>query len=152
MSYAEKAKEIFMSGCNCSQSVFLAFSEMFGIDETLAKKISIGLGGGVGRMREICGAVSGGAMVLGAIYGGEDGMDRGNAYTKIQQFANKYKEQNGSIICREILGISIDKKESPIPEARTEQYYKARPCAGKIYEAAEIIEKILKEDGILKTD
>lgn len=145
MSYADKAKEIFKTGCNCSQAVFAAFSDVLGIDETMAKRVSVGLGGGVGRMREVCGAVSGGAMVLGMIYGGENGEDKGSAYAKVQDFANEFKKESGSIICREILALDKEKKETPKPDERTEQYYKVRPCADKVYDAAKIIEQMIAQ-------
>ncbi|MCM1363521.1 MAG: C-GCAxxG-C-C family protein [Faecalibacterium sp.] len=141
MSRADKAKEYFLSGCNCSQSVLIAFADIIGIDELTAKRLSIGLGGGVGRMREVCGAVSASAMVLGALYSGENASDRATSYTKIQQFADTFKAESGSIICRELLGLDKTAKQSPIPEARTEEYYKVRPCAEKIYEAARILEE-----------
>lgn len=142
MSYAEKARDLFLSGCNCSQAVFAAFSDRLGMDEETAKRISIGLGGGVGRMREVCGAVSGAAMVLGAVYGGEDASDKATAYAKVQEFAAQFKAQEGSIICREILALDAKKKETPQPDERTAEYYKARPCAQKVYAAAEIVQRM----------
>ena len=111
----------------------------------MAKRVSVGLGGGVGRMREVCGAVSGGAMVLGMIYGGENGEDKGSAYAKVQDFANEFKKESGSIICREILALDKEKKETPKPDERTEQYYKVRPCADKVYDAAKIIEQMIAQ-------
>lgn len=144
MSYAEKAVEIFKEGYNCSQAVLAAFSDIIGIDEETAKKISIGLGGGVGRMREVCGAVSAAAMVLGYVYGGNNGEDKKGAYEKVQQFAEEFKKDNNSIICREILGVDKNKKETATPDARTAEYYRVRPCADKVYEAARIVEEMLK--------
>ncbi|MBQ8028244.1 MAG: C_GCAxxG_C_C family protein [Clostridia bacterium] len=144
MGYAEKAREIFMTGFNCSQAVFAAFSDVVEMDETMAKKISIGLGGGVGRLREVCGAVSGAAMVLGALSGGEEGENKAAAYAEVQKMAEDFKKENGSIICREILGIDKAKKEGTTPEERTQQYYKSRPCADKVYSAAKIVEEYLK--------
>ena len=145
MGYAEKAVEIFKEGYNCSQAVFAAFSDVLGIDELTARKMAIGLGGGVGRMREVCGAVSGAAMVLGAVYGGDDAEDKQGAYEKVQAFAEEFKKDNGSVICREILGIDKAKKETATPDKRTTEYYKSRPCADKVYEAAKIVEEMLKE-------
>lgn len=145
MGYAEKAVEIFKEGYNCSQAVFAAFSDVLGIDELTARKMAIGLGGGVGRMREVCGAVSGAAMVLGAVYGGDGAEDKQGAYEKVQAFAGKFKKDNGSVICREILGIDKAKKETATPDKRTTEYYKSRPCADKVYEAAKIVEEMLKE-------
>lgn len=152
MTYTDKAREIFMTGCNCSQAVFAAFSDVLGIDEVTAKKISVGLGGGVGRLREVCGAVSGAAMVLGAVFGGDEGENKAAAYEKVQKMAADFKTENGSVICREILGIDKAKKESATPDARTEEYYKSRPCADKVYEAARLVEKILREEKVLPED
>lgn len=146
MSYADKAKRIFEEGYNCSQAVFSVFSDVMNIDEETAKRISIGLGGGVGRMREVCGAVSGAAMVLGYVYGGETAEDKKGAYEKVQKFAEEFKKDNGSIICREILGLDKTKKETATPEARTTEYYRVRPCSEKVYEAARIVEEMLKNE------
>lgn len=143
MSYAQKAKELFLGGLNCSQAVFTAFSSVIGLDEETAKKVSIGLGGGVGRMREVCGAVSGAAMVLGAIYGGEMGEDRASAYKKVQAFAEAFKKEKGFIVCRQLLELDENVKETSVPEARTPQYYTKRPCAKLVYTAAEIVEKMI---------
>lgn len=145
MTYADKAKRIFEEGCNCSQAVVAAFSDVTGIDEEASKRISIGLGGGVGRLREVCGAVSGAAMVLGYVYGGENGEDKKTAYERVQAFSEEFKKDNGSIICREILGLDKSKKETATPDARTAEYYRVRPCAEKVYEAARIVEEMLKD-------
>ena len=91
MTHAEKAKELFLSGCNCSQSVFCAWADELGFDEKTAMKLSCGFGGGVGRLREICGAVSGAAMVLSMRFSGEDGRDRASVYGMIQDFANRFQ-------------------------------------------------------------
>ena len=96
-------------------------------------------------MREVCGAVSGAAMVLGAVYGGDGAEDKQGAYEKVQAFAEEFKKDNGSVICREILGIDKAKKETATPDKRTTEYYKSRPCADKVYEAAKIVEEMLKE-------
>ncbi|MCM1544470.1 MAG: C-GCAxxG-C-C family protein [Ruminococcus sp.] len=143
MSRAENAKANFFNGYNCSQAVVVAFADLLEIDEITAKKMSMGLGGGMGRLREVCGAVSGAAMVLGALYGGEDASDKASAYAKIQQFAEKFKEKNGTIICRELLGLDKNIKQSPIPEERSKEYYEKRPCPQKVYEAAQILEEMI---------
>ncbi|MGN0469267.1 MAG: C-GCAxxG-C-C family protein [Acutalibacteraceae bacterium] len=146
MDHVQRAKALFMSGLNCSQAVFLAFSDELGIDETTAKRISIGLGGGVGRMREICGAVSGAAMVLGAVYGGRDGTNKAGAYGKIKLFAEKFKEKNKYIVCRELRGFDRDLKESSVPDDRTKEYYQTRPCVQLVCDAASIVQDILSEN------
>lgn len=135
------AEDLFSQGFACSQSVFAAFSDMFGIDRDTALKISAGLGGGVGRMREVCGVVTSASMVLGLTYGATDGTDReskANTYAKVREFADKLREKEGTIICRELLG--LDKaEESHIPRERTKQYYAERPCKRLTAEAAEIL-------------
>lgn len=145
MTRAEKARENFFNGYNCSQAVFVAFADLVGLDELTAKRVSMGFGGGMGRLREVCGAVSGAAMVLGALYGGDDASDRASAYAKIQQFAAAFKEKNNTIICRELLGLDKNAKQSPIPDARSSEYYKTRPCPDKVYEAAQILEEMLEQ-------
>ena len=145
LSYAEKAVDIFMKGCNCSQAVFAAFADKLGIDEKTALGISCGLGGGVGRMREVCGAVSGASMVLGMLYSGEDHMDKHSAYEKVREFADKFRNENGSIICRELLEIRENAKESAVPSERTNEFYKSRPCAKLVCDAARIVEEMIDE-------
>ncbi len=145
--YAEKARKLFCSGYNCSQSVFAAFAEDLGLDTQTALKLSSSFGGGMGRMREVCGAVSGMFMVAGLLYGYDSPIaqdDKARHYKFIQGLAEEFKKRNGtnSIICRELLGISV-KTESYIPEKRTETYYKKRPCADIVSDAAEIISKYM---------
>ena len=99
MTHEEKAEELFRSGMNCSQSVFCAFADELGMDAYTAAKVSCGLGGGVGRMREVCGAVTGAALVLGMRHG----PDKVATYPHVQAFAEKFKAECGSIVCRELL-------------------------------------------------
>lgn len=143
MTKEEKTIELFNSGCNCSQAVFLAFAQDFGIDEKTAKSVTVGLGGGVGRMREVCGAVSASAMILGMKYG-EDGNNKGAAYEKIQEFAERFKKESGSIICAERLGLRETVHKDPVPEERTSEYYKKRPCSAICGDAARILDEMLK--------
>lgn len=144
--YSEKAYDLFMQGLNCSQAVFVAFCDLIGIDEVTAKKLSVGLGGGVGRMREVCGAVSGAAMVLGYVFGGEDGTDKTQAYKVIKQFGEMFKERNGSVVCRELRGLDKSLKEGYVPDERTEEYYKVRPCKSLVKDAAEMVVEILRDE------
>lgn len=149
MSEKERAIELFHEGYNCSQSVFVAFCHRFGLDEETAKKISAGLGGGLGRMREVCGAVSGAAMVIGSICAGVDGKDNNSKqknYELVREFADRFKGKNGSIICRELLGLDIKMEKSAEPEKRTSEYYKKRPCVELVADAAEILEQLIKEN------
>ena len=132
MQKAQKAKDFFMQGYNCSQSVLAAWCEEVGLDMQTALKISSGFGAGMGRMREVCGAVTGAFMVLSLRYGSTDPKNpkaKGETYELIQKFAKRFKEENNfdSIICREMLGLNGASK--PQPEARTTEYYKKRPCA-----------------------
>lgn len=144
--YTDRAVELFKSGFNCSQAVFAAFADKIGMPEETALRVSAGLGGGVGRMREVCGAVCGAAMLAGMIYGATEGSDRAakaKTYEKVQEVAAEFRKTNRSIVCRELLGLSVGENSAPIPEARTESYYKKRPCAKQIEDAARAAEKIL---------
>ena len=142
---ADKAVQLFKEGYNCSQSVFAAFADKYGIDQELALRLSASFGGGMGRMREVCGAVSGMLLAAGLETGAVDGSDReGKAanYKEVQTLADLFREENGSIICRELLGLEQkDGRTPPVPEKRTEEYYKKRPCVELVRCAAEILEK-----------
>ena len=149
MKRSQKAKELFESGYNCSQAVLLAFADMFGMDFETAQKISATFGGGMGRMREVCGAVSGMLMVLGLAtneYAPSDTAKKAEQYKAVQQLANEFRKKNGSIICRDLLGLtkSGEKISVPTPSERTDEYYKKRPCALLVQDAAEIIENYLE--------
>lgn len=145
MTRPEKAKQLFMSGYNCSQSVVGAFIDDFAIDFDTAMKLSSSFGGGMGRMREVCGAVSGAFMIAGLKCGYCDPCDKAAKsahYALIQKIAADFKQQNGSIICRELLeGVGCNGKcQGSVPEDRTAAYYKKRPCAELVYIAAKIVE------------
>ncbi|MEE1065423.1 MAG: C-GCAxxG-C-C family protein [Acutalibacteraceae bacterium] len=145
-SRVEKAVELFKSGFNCSQAVFAAFAPEFGMDEETALKASAGLGGGVGRSREVCGAVCGAAMVVGLKYGatkGEDAESKAKCYEVVQEIIAEFRKTNPTIICRELLALNEGTFTDPKPEARTEQYYKKRPCVQLVEDAASAVEKIL---------
>lgn len=145
---ADKARALFKMGYNCSQAVLGAFADDLGIDFDTAMKLSSSFGGGMGRMREVCGAVSGMFMVAGIKYGydnPEATLEKSEHYARIQELAKSFKEKNTSIICRELLGIRT-KTDSPTPEKRTDEYYKARPCADMVADAAEIIDDYIKSN------
>lgn len=146
MSYhSQRAVELFKQGFNCSQAVFAAFCDEFGMDEKTALRVSAGLGGGVGRMREVCGTVSGAAMVVGMLYGateGEDKQSKAHTYEIVQQIAAEFLKNNPSVVCRELLGTG-DKKYSAQPEERTVEYYKKRPCVQLVEGSAKAVDKIL---------
>lgn len=140
MSKSDKAKQLFMSGYNCAQAVAAAFAEEMNMDEALVKRLTTGFGGGVGRMREVCGTISAMAFVISALYDGE----KGDIYAIVQENAGRFKEENGSVVCRELLGLDIKGADSPVPEKRTQQYYKKRPCAELVAMSAEILEDYIK--------
>lgn len=147
MSKADKAKELFEGGCNCCQAVFCAFLDENKMSMEDALRLSAGFGGGFGRLREVCGAVSGMTMVLSEKFASADPNNHEEKmalYKLIQEAAGKFREENGSVICRELLGLS-EEISSPVPEKRTTEYYKKRPCAELVHCAASIAEKYLKE-------
>ncbi len=137
--YSDRAVELFMEGKNCSQAVFAAFAPDLGLPEETALAVSIGLGGGVGRMREVCGAVSGSAMLVGLRF---PELDKAAAYEKVRMIIEEFKKTNHSIVCKELLGLSKAEKSS-VPEARTAEYYQKRPCVKIVEDAALATEKIL---------
>ena len=152
MTRKEKAMQSFLDGYNCSQCMMLAFEDLLTIDIETALKIASPFGGGMGRLREVCGSVSGMFMVLGFLKGySEPGNyeEKKELYSHVQELARRYEEANGSIICRDLLGLSVQKEDST-PEKRTEEYYKKRPCAAKIGSAAEILDVYLTELNIIK--
>ncbi len=150
--HARKAMALFKEGFNCAQSVFLAFEEAYFEEESpanhsMALKLSSSFGGGMGRLREVCGAVSGMFMVAGMLYGYASPTayeEKTAHYERIQELAHTFAEYNGSFVCRELLG--LDKKEdNPTPEKRTDIYYQKRPCVQLVGMAAAIMEKYMEE-------
>ena len=144
-----RAVDNFMAGYGCCQSVVAAFSDLYGLDETMAKRVAAGFGGGVGRLRMMCGAVSGIVMLVGLDCGQTEGSDREGksaCYKIVQELLAKSKADNGSLICAEILGIQgYDKAPcSYVASPRTAEYYKTRPCAAKVESAARIFADYLK--------
>ena len=145
-----RAVENFMAGYGCCQSVVAAFADLYGLDDTLAKKIAAGFGGGVGRMRMMCGAVSGIVMLVGLHCGQTEGSDREGksaCYKVVQELLEQSRQQNGSLICAEILGLNGYEKAtcSYIASPRTAEYYKTRPCAAKVESAARIFADFLRQ-------
>lgn len=143
MKNSEKAVQLFTAGYNCSQAVFAAFAGDLGFDEKTALKIAAPFGGGIGRQREVCGAVSGMLMAFGYLYGyetPETGDVKMQHYEQVRAFCDEFTKINRSIICRDIL-----KKHEVggVPDARTEQYYKERPCVRCVRTAAEILENYI---------
>lgn len=162
----QRAQAFFEEGYNCCQSVFLAFGERYGFSKELAARMSASFGGGVGRLREVCGAVSAMALVCGLECGATEGADQqGKAanYEQMQVLAAQFQEQNGSLICRELLGLDrqtdgqsqnhgtesipsdmVGGMGNHQPQARTATYYATRPCKELVGSAAEILERWLK--------
>jgi C_GCAxxG_C_C family probable redox protein len=146
----ERAVENFMAGYGCCQSVVAAFADLYGLDDTLAKKVAAGFGGGVGRLRMMCGAVSGIVMLIGLDCGQTEGGDREGksaCYKVVQELLAQSKQENGSLICAEILGIQGYQKAvcSFVASERTADYYKSRPCAAKVESAARIFAEYIKK-------
>ncbi len=143
MSRAERAKNYFLEGYNCAQAVALAFADVAGVEEQTLKAISLPFGGGMGRLRQTCGGVTGGVMVLGLLF---PELGKSESYALVQEFAKRFVERNGSINCGELLtGVGIKTDTSPNAEERTKEYYKKRPCAELVFDAAEIVEALCRE-------
>jgi len=151
MDHAYKAGELFLSGSNCAQAVIVAFSDVTGMDEKTSARISSAFGGGMGRMREVCGAVSGMLMVLSLLYGyeepGENDCNKKRLYKEVQDLAGKFREEVGSIVCREILK---NPPTDPNPTPRTAEFYQKRPCARMVMTAARLLDEYIVEHPIEK--
>ena len=145
----QRALALFKEGYNCSQAVALAFADMVGMDEKMLVRMTSSFGGGMGRLREVCGAVSGMFFVAGALYGYEEPgvvgqQEKAAHYTRIQELAAEYRTINGSIVCRELLGLEIAEADQPTPELRSAEYYKKRPCGQLVMLAATIMEEYIE--------
>ena len=151
MEHGTKAAELFLNGYNCAQSVAVAFCDVTGMDEKTTSRMMSGFGGGMGRLREVCGAVSGMFMVAGLLYGytdpGLDDCNKKSHYQLVQDLAGKFREEVGSIVCREILK---NPPSDPTPSPRTAEYYAKRPCARMVMIAANILDDYIKEHPIVK--
>lgn len=146
--HTDKACRLFAEGLNCAQAIFVAFADVTGMDEELAMRLSSSFGGGMGRMREVCGTCSGMFMVAGILYGYDSGSgDKAKAehYKRIQYLAEEFRREHDTIICRELLkGLKVT--STPVPDKRTEEYYKVRPCVRFVRTAAEILDRYLNEN------
>ena len=150
MAKAQEAEQLFKEGYNCCQSVICTFAKDLNIDFDTALKIASSFGGGMGRLREVCGAVSGMFMVAGLKYGYTDSKDnkaKAEHYKLIQKLAKQFENQYGSIVCRQLLGLE-QKKDNPNPSERTESYYKKRPCSEFVAFSAEVLEKMIESKKI----
>lgn len=151
-NHSPKARELFESGYNCAQSVFCAFDDVTGMDREQSAKLSSSFGGGMGRLREVCGTVSAAFLVLGAVEGYADPKDpeaKKRHYALVREFAARFQDKEGSIICRELLAKSaVDKRQitpGGDPEERTAEYYRKRPCPGLCALSAQILDEMLSE-------
>lgn len=148
MDRVEKAKELFKEGYNCSEAVAGAFADAFGMDTETALKCVEGFGGGIGRMRLTCGAVCGMTFLAGLKFGSGSKCDtdnRAKLYEIVRMMASEFEEKNGSIECKTLLGMSIPKDNGAMPEKRTEDYYKKRPCVECVGDCAMIVSKYLMD-------
>lgn len=149
MTKGDIAKNYFEQGYNCSQSVALAFADEIGMNNDMIARLTGGFGGGMGRMREVCGTVSGTAFVLSALYGYSDPTDtdaKAQLYADVQKVAGEFKDENGSVVCRELLGLTKSGFDNPQPEKRTDKYYKKRPCGELVKMSADILEKFITDN------
>ena len=150
MNHMERAVELFVEGYNCAQAVAAAFGDLTGLDEKTAARMASCFGGGMGRMREVCGAVSGMLMVAGILYGYDDPKatkEKRELYAQVQAMAGRFRQELGSIVCRDLLK---NPPSDPNPTPRTEQFYKERPCARMVATAARIMDEFIKEHPIEK--
>ena len=151
-NHGQIAEELFREGYNCSQAVLMAFEDVTGLEKETAAKIASSFGGGVGRMREVCGAVSGMCMAAGLLYGYDDLADpeaKKAHYARIQELCEAFRKRFGTLICRELLDQKTAADISPDPSPRTESYYRSRPCARQVGVAAEILEAYIQTHPVL---
>ena len=144
MTKADHAADLFLHGYNCAQAITVAFAHEMGLSEEFAAKMACSFGGGMGRMREVCGAVSGMLMVAGLLYGYIEDVNGAKLehYKLVQELAGQFRQKVGSIVCRDILK---NPPSDPVPSPRTEEYYATRPCVRLVYTAADILEKYIAE-------
>ncbi len=145
MDHSIYAAELFVGGYNCAQAIVVAFCDVTGLEKDFAARFASSFGGGMGRMREVCGAVSGMLMVAGLLYGYEtpgDDVSKKAHYKLVQELAGKFREEVGSIVCREILK---NPPSDPNPTPRTAEFYKTRPCARMVVTAARILDEYIAQ-------
>lgn len=145
--HSDIAEQYFLSGCSCAQSILCAFSDCTGLDHDTSMKLGSSLGGGFGRLREVCGAFSGACIVAGLLWGYTDETDKDAKavhYALVQDIARRFREKTGSLICRELLE-GIESGTSPTPSERTSEYYGKRPCQRFVVDAASVLDEIITE-------
>lgn len=148
-NYAEQAHENFKRGYSCSQAVACSFARELGMPEAdIARMVSC-FGGGMGKLREVCGAVSGALFVMGALKGYDDpeaSEEKAALYARVQEFAARFRAEHATIICRELLqNVAVRNADSSAPDPRTEEYYRVRPCVRYVESAARILGEMLED-------
>ena len=155
-NHAEIAKQLFFKGYNCAQSVFCAFTDVTGYDIDASARMASSFGGGMGRLRETCGVVSAAALVLGIVKGYDDPADydaKKRHYALIREFADRFKQKNTSINCRELLTLAgLNPESGGEPEQRSEEFYQKRPCPHLVYDAAFILDEMLQSSLTAEND
>ncbi len=145
MDHSSKAAQLFLSGSNCAQAVFVAFCDVTGLEPEFAARLACGFGGGISRMREVCGAVSGMILAADVLYGysdpGQDDEAKAAHYTRIQGLCSRFRQSAGSLTCRELLD---HPPTDPTPTPRTAEYYASRPCTAIVMLAARILEEYIQ--------
>ncbi len=150
--HAEIAKQLFLEGYNCAQSVFCAFTDVTGYDINTSARMASSFGAGIGRLRETCGVMSSAALILGIVRGYDNSVDdeaKKRHYALVREFAERFKAKNESIICRELLALAgLTPEIGGDPEQRSEEYYARRPCPRLVYDAARLLDEMLAEEGV----
>ena len=149
MDHSQKAQELFYAGYNCAQAVFCAFAEDMGLDLDTAARLASSFGGGLGRLRELCGALAGAELALGMLRGYSDLTDpalKAEHYARVRELAERFREKNGSYLCRELLK-DVETTPGGVPEPRTPEFYARRPCLRLVGEAAALLEEMLRQEG-----
>jgi len=149
-SRAARAEELFIQGYSCAQAVLGAFCDVTGLDFDTSMRLASSFGAGMGRMREVCGACSAMFMVAGLVFGptDTDPQKKGDQYARIQEMAESFRKENGTLICRDLLA-ALKTDTRPTPEERNASYYKVRPCLRFVRDAAEITDEYLRAHGAL---
>ena len=150
MNHSDYAVDLFVQGYNCAQAVAAAFGDLTGLDEKTAARMASCFGGGMGRMREVCGAVSGMLLVAGILYGYDDPKattEKRELYAQVQAMAGQFRQELGSIVCRDLLK---NPPSDPNPTPRTAEFYKNRPCARMVETAARIMDEFIEAHPIEK--
>ena len=151
MSRADKAKEYFKAGYTCSQAVALAFADLTEVEEEQLKKLTLPFGGGIGRLRLTCGAVSGMVAILGLLSSNE--ATKSDVYGETQTLCKRFEKENGSLVCGDLLtGANLQVMVGGEAEKRTDEYYKKRPCAELVYSSAKILEEYIESKKNKKSD